>query len=109
MMPQQSSLESSWPISGRLRPVQSITLAFVKPDNEPLTPVSCDMVITNNHGGKIADYGGTCTTYCPDNLYMYSKTCVKRPLSKRQEIGFKTNDRFMQIKVLQNAPRRSIL
>ena len=34
--------------------------------------------------------------------------CVKRPLSKRQKMGFKTNYRLMQVKstfVLQNAPR----
>ena len=28
----------------------------------------------------------------------YSKTCVKRPLSKRPKIGFKTNYRLMQVK-----------
>ena len=34
---------------------------------------------------------------------MYSKTCVKRPLSKRQQMGFKTNFRLCRSKVLQNA------
>ena len=35
----------------------------------------------------------------------YSKTCLKRPLSERPKITFKTNYRLMQAKVLQNAPR----
>ena len=35
----------------------------------------------------------------------YSKTCVKRPLSKRPQLIFKTDYRLMQVKVLQNAPR----
>ena len=30
--------------------------------------------------------------------YAYSKTCVKRPLSKRRTIGFKTNYHLMQVK-----------
>ena len=34
--------------------------------------------------------------------YMYSKTCVKRPISKRQQIRFQDQCRS---KVLQNAPR----
>ena len=39
-------------------------------------------------------------------IYMYSKTCFKRPLKKRPKMVFKTHYRLMQIKkVLQNAPR----
>ena len=39
-------------------------------------------------------------------LLIYSKTCVKRPLSKRQKkLVFKTDYRLMQVKVLQNAPK----
>ena len=36
---------------------------------------------------------------------LYSKTCVKRPLSKIPKFVFKTNYRLMQVKVLQSAPR----
>ena len=31
-------------------------------------------------------------------LLAHSKTCVKRPLSKRKKIGFKTNYHLMQVK-----------
>ena len=34
----------------------------------------------------------------------YSKTCLKRPLSKRPKLILKTNYRLMQAKALQNAP-----
>ena len=32
------------------------------------------------------------------NILLYSKTCVKRPLLKRQKLFFKTNYRLMQVK-----------
>ena len=35
---------------------------------------------------------------------MYSKTCLKGPLSKNKKVIFKTNYRLMQVKSLQNAP-----
>ena len=36
---------------------------------------------------------------------IYSKTCVKRPLSKRPKIVFKTNYRFMQVKSIAECPK----
>ena len=39
----------------------------------------------------------------------YSKTCVKRPLIKRPKIGFKTNDRLMQVKSIAECSKGSIL
>ena len=36
---------------------------------------------------------------------IYSKTCVKRPLSKNRKLVFKTNYAKCRSKVLQNAPR----
>ena len=39
----------------------------------------------------------------------YSKTCVKRPLSKRPKIGFKTNYRFMQVNSITECSKESIL
>ena len=41
--------------------------------------------------------------------YMYSKTCVKRPLSKRPKLGFKTNYRLMQVKRFAECSKWSIL
>ena len=32
---------------------------------------------------------------------MYSKTCLKRPLSKRPKFGFKTNYRLMQVNSIE--------
>ena len=39
----------------------------------------------------------------------YSKTCVKRPLSKRPKIGFKTNYCLMQVKSIAECYKRNIL
>ena len=36
--------------------------------------------------------------YFYQDLYMYSKTCHKRPLKKRPKLCFKTNYRLMQVK-----------
>ena len=36
---------------------------------------------------------------------IYSRTCVKWTLLKKRKLIFKTNYRFMQVKILQNAPR----
>ena len=33
---------------------------------------------------------------------MYSKTCLKWPLKKRPKVVFKTDHRFIRLKVLQN-------
>ena len=42
--------------------------------------------------------------------YMYSKTCVKRTLSKRPKIGvFKINYRLMQVESFAECSKRSIL
>ena len=35
--------------------------------------------------------------------FKYSKTCVKRPLSKRQKIVFKTDYRLMQVKSIADS------
>ena len=44
------------------------------------------------------------------NMSLYSKTCVKRPLSKRLQIGFQYQLSLNAgQKVLQNAPKGSIL
>ena len=40
---------------------------------------------------------------------MYSKICVKQPLSKRQQIVFKTNYRLMQVKSNAECSMGSIL
>ena len=39
----------------------------------------------------------------------YSKICVKRSLSKRQKMVFKTDYRFMQIKSIAECSKGSIL
>ena len=39
----------------------------------------------------------------------YSKTCVKRPLSKSQKLFFKTNYRLMQVKSIAECSKGSIL
>ena len=36
-------------------------------------------------------------------MKQYSKTCVKRPLSKRPKIGFKTNYCSMQVKSIEGS------
>ena len=37
---------------------------------------------------------------------IYCKACVKRPLSKRQKIGFKTNYRLIQVKSIAEGSKR---
>ena len=44
-----------------------------------------------------------------NNIKNYSKTCVKRPLSKRPKIGFKTNYCLMQVKSIAECSKGSIL
>ena len=39
-------------------------------------------------------------SHSADIVSNYSKTCVKRPLSKRQKMVFKTDYRIMQVKVI---------
>ena len=39
----------------------------------------------------------------------YSKTCLKRPLKRRQKMGFKTDYRFMQVKSIAECSKGSIL
>ena len=41
--------------------------------------------------------------------YRYSKTCLKRPLSKRPKMVFKTNYRLMQINSIAKCSKGSIL
>ena len=43
------------------------------------------------------------------DLSMYSKTCVKRPLSKRQKIGFNTYYRLMQVKSIAECSKHSAI
>ena len=40
---------------------------------------------------------------------MYSKTCLKQPLSKRSKMDFKTNFRLMQVKSIAESSNGSIL
>ena len=40
---------------------------------------------------------------------LYSKPCLKQPLKRRPELGFKTDNRLLQAKVLQNAPKHSAI
>ena len=51
------------------------------------------------------------TIWCKDTLIfiVYSKICVKRSLSKRQKIGFKTNYRLIQVKSIAECSKGSIL
>ena len=42
-------------------------------------------------------------------VWEYSKTCVKRPLSKRPKLDFKTNYRLMQVKSIAECSKGSIL
>ena len=41
--------------------------------------------------------------------FNYSKTCVKRPLSKRPKFVFKTNHRLMQVRSIAECSKGSIL
>ena len=43
------------------------------------------------------------------SIWADSKTCVKRPLSKRPKIGFKTNYLLMQVKSIAECSKWSIL
>ena len=40
-------------------------------------------------------------------VFIYSKTCVKRPLSKRQEIGFQDQLSLMQVKSISECSKGS--
>ena len=42
-------------------------------------------------------------------VYKYSKTCVKRPLSRRPEMVFKTDYHLMQVKSIAECSKGSIL
>ena len=42
-------------------------------------------------------------------LILYSKTCVKRPLSKRPKLVFKTNYRLMQVKSIAECSKHSAI
>ena len=42
-------------------------------------------------------------------IVLYSKTCVKRPLSKRPIIGFQDQIRLMQVKSIAECSKGSIL
>ena len=44
-----------------------------------------------------------CEVSCFSSVLLYSKTCVKRPLSKRMTIGFQDQLSQCRSKVLQNA------
>ena len=35
---------------------------------------------------------------------LYSKTCHKRPLKRRQKLGFKTDYRLLQVKIIAECP-----
>ena len=48
-------------------------------------------------------------TYLKFVRYIYSKTCVKWPLSKRPKIDFKTNHRLMQVKNIAECSKGSFL
>ena len=45
---------------------------------------------------------------CGSSRSKYGKTCVKRPLSKRSKIVFKTNYRLMQVKSIAECSKGSI-
>ena len=68
-------------------------------------------LIKNSHtlqpGAQIPQPGPLPTGPC--NKSMYSKTCVKRPLSERQKMVFKTNYRLMQVKSIAKCSKASIL
>ena len=42
-------------------------------------------------------------------IWIYSKTCLKRPLSKRPNLVFKTDYRLMQVKSIAECSKGSIL
>ena len=47
--------------------------------------------------------------FCKVYTLQYSKTCVKRPLSKRPKIGFKTSYHLMLVKSIAECSKESIL